>query len=105
MNMKLLAFVAASALILFCASPLGAQQTPALEQGLEIYDGAVFLEGTFAIPFVVDWNNDNKKDLLVGEYGPAYVRLYLNQGTDQSPVFNGGTPIESGGVPIEVTYG
>jgi large repetitive protein len=35
----------------------------------------------------VDWNNDGKKDLLTGERG-GVIYAFINQGTDQSPVFN-----------------
>ncbi|MBI5207607.1 MAG: hypothetical protein HY934_07430 [Candidatus Firestonebacteria bacterium] len=41
-----------------------------------------------ASPFIVDWNNDGKKDLLVGdENGLLYI--YINTGTDASPLFAG----------------
>ncbi len=37
-----------------------------------------------AYPQIVDWNEDGKKDLLVGDaYG--YVSIFLNQGTNQQP--------------------
>ena len=52
-----------------------------------------------------DWNNDGAKDLLVGEFTGGYVNLFLNQGTDLNPVFNGYSKVESGGVPISVSYG
>ncbi|MEW6006953.1 MAG: VCBS repeat-containing protein [bacterium] len=42
--------------------------------------------GAYSTPCVSDWNNDYKKDLLVGdEFG--YVYLFLNSGTDENPVF------------------
>ena len=34
----------------------------------------------------MDWNNDGRKDLITGEYN-GYIRIYLNAGTDASPVF------------------
>lgn len=39
-----------------------------------------------AVPFVVDYNNDNRKDLLVGS-GEGFIYLYLNNGTDDIPEF------------------
>lgn len=51
----------------------------------------------------MDWNNDNAKDLLVGEE-MGVINLYLNQGTDLNPVFDDSTLIYSAGVPIQVTY-
>ncbi|MDI6735639.1 MAG: FG-GAP-like repeat-containing protein [bacterium] len=42
---------------------------------------------TNATPFVCDWNDDTKKDLIIGDaYGNIWV--YLNSGTDENPVFN-----------------
>jgi hypothetical protein len=47
-----------------------------------------------AAPRVVDWNNDGKKDLLVGEWCEnnnqigANLFVYFNVGTDASPVFD-----------------
>jgi hypothetical protein len=54
-----------------------------------------------AIPFVVDWNNDNKKDLVVGD-GNGNLHLFINTGTDDSPTFGSSTLIEANGVPIDV---
>ena len=42
--------------------------------------------GDRATPVVVDWNNDGKKDLVVGALD-GKVRLYLNEGTDAAPRF------------------
>ena len=42
-----------------------------------------------AAPYVVDWNEDGRKDLLVGEKWGA-IRLLVNNNTDEDPVF----PIE-----------
>jgi hypothetical protein len=50
--------------------------------------------GTGSDPFVVDWNGDGLKDLIVGQFydqsGNNYgkIRVYLNQGTDSDPIFN-----------------
>ena len=38
----------------------------------------------------MDWNNDGKKDLLVGE-SSLYAYLYINEGTEFDPVLGGGT--------------
>ena len=54
---------------------------------------------SFSIPEVVDWNNDGKKDLLVGN-SSGYVMLLLNTGTDASPSFSAATYITNGSVPL-----
>jgi hypothetical protein len=42
-----------------------------------------------ATPRVVDWNNDGRKDIIVGSWGAANNGLivFLNVGTDAAPVF------------------
>jgi hypothetical protein len=50
---------------------------------------------------VVDWNQDNKKDLLVGD-GIGTLRVCLNQGSDVDPHFAPPRVVERGGVAIEV---
>lgn len=55
--------------------------------------------GSRIIPMVIDWDGDGKKDLIVGDIN-GYVRIYLNSGKDEEPVFtdaytfqeNPGTP-------------
>jgi hypothetical protein len=48
--------------------------------------GQVIAVGARSAPMMVDWNNDGKKDLLVGT-DPGAIRLYLNTGSNQSPQF------------------
>ena len=50
----------------------------------------------------VDWNGDDKKDLLVGTSSPANVRFYQNTGTDLAPVFSGYTNLQAAGSDIDV---
>ena len=57
------------------------------------------------VPCVVDWNNDGKKDLVVGQFGNGAIRLYLNGGTDVAPVFGESTLLEAGGKPIKLDAG
>jgi hypothetical protein len=79
---------------------------PSLQPGVPIKDGTKNLEvNLYSAPTWADWNNDGAKDLIVGQIMNGYVWLYLNQGTDLNPVFNGGAMIESGGTPISVTWG
>jgi hypothetical protein len=47
-------------------------------------------------PCVCDYNDDGKKDLLVGQEGigqPSNVFVYLNQNTNSAPVFDGPTHV------------
>jgi hypothetical protein len=54
-------------------------------------------------PWICDWDEDGRKDLLVGQEGiaqPCNVYLYLNQGTNAAPVFGDSAPILFNGVPL-----
>lgn len=54
-----------------------------------------------AVPFVADWNNDDRKDLLVGA-ADGSVSLALNQGTQASPVFAALVPLQADNAPLSV---
>jgi hypothetical protein len=44
----------------------------------------------FSYPVVYDWNQDGKKDLIVGMYSAkAKIKIYLNKGTNAKPQFSG----------------
>jgi hypothetical protein len=60
------------------------------------------VEGGGVVPLAVDWNGDGKKDLLVGQYMDGKIRLYLNQGTDNAPVFKDFTYLQAGGKVISL---
>ena len=54
----------------------------------------------YSVPSYVDWNNDGKTDLVVGEgsgtAGDGRVRVYLNVGTSSSPQFSDFSYAQSG---------
>ena len=66
--------------------------------GEPTFDGGTFLEvgdpgskididvGSRATVDVVDWDNDSRKDLIVGALD-GRIRIYLNEGTDTAPDF------------------
>lgn len=53
--------------------------------------------GVDAAVFVVDWDNDSHKDILVGTQG-AHLVLYRNVGTNTKPVF--AEPVPIGAMPL-----
>lgn len=55
--------------------------------------------GSRATPIVVDWNEDGKKDLVLGN-GSGEIFLYLNEGTNDQPVF--GKPNKLNGGSLDV---
>jgi len=95
-----------AAVLLFMTTGVVQADAPQLNPPLQVYDGSAPLEvEIMSACTVVDWNNDGKKDLVVSAFTQGYVYLFLNQGTDPDPVFNGGSRIESGGTPITTSYG
>ena len=78
---------------------------PLLDAGAYVYAGAYPLNvGASSRPFVVDWNNDTKKDLVVGT-DEGMVRLYLNQGTGTDALFADFSYVRSGGSEITLPGG
>lgn len=64
--------------------------------------GSDLYVGNRASPVVIDWNNDKKKDLIVGtDNGNA--RLYLNSGTNSEPLFTTYSNLKSGGADIQTS--
>ena len=87
-------------LFLWCSATLWADM-PEIEEGVLINNVNLSYLST---PECVDWNNDNAKDLVVGEETGGNIRLYLNQGTNLNPEFVSFTKIQSSGIPISVSY-
>jgi hypothetical protein len=77
------------------------------------FDGGAFLQvglpgfkldidvGARATPTVVDWNNDNRKDLVVGALD-GKISIFLNEGTDTSPDFRSQMFAQDGGADLVV---
>ena len=63
----------------------------------------------YSVPSYVDWNNDGKKDLIVGEGGgggyAGYVRVYLNVGTSSEPQFSDYFYVQSNGSDLIYSSG
>lgn len=55
-----------------------------------------------AAPFVIDFNKDGKKDLVVGQFASGKARVYLNVGTDDQPAFSDFAWLQAGGVDAHV---
>jgi DNA-binding beta-propeller fold protein YncE len=57
--------------------------------------------GVGAVPFVADWNNDGKKDLVIG-FSDGSLRLYLNEGSESAPSFGEGAYLQVAGTNLAV---
>jgi hypothetical protein len=70
--------------------------------GVYIQDGPSDLKANqWSVPIVFDWNDDGKKDLLIGSsytdangISSGHVNFYNNTGTDSDPSFTGHTLIQ-----------
>jgi hypothetical protein len=78
--------------------------TPVLLKGEYIRDDSSDIDvGLWSVPLVYDWDNDGRKDLLVGQRyddgktSHGYVSFYKNTGTDAVPRFNSSTRLETDG--------
>ncbi|RJQ48982.1 MAG: PEP-CTERM sorting domain-containing protein [Nitrospiraceae bacterium] len=70
---------------------------PVLDNGSFIQVNGINLDiGNRAAPVVDDWNGDGKKDLIIGGFN-GRINIYLNEGTDSSPVFNSSAKLQVGG--------
>ncbi len=88
------------------ASSNPAPGLPILKAGMQIRVANKALTiGHTASPEVLDWNNDGKKDLLVGTFQNGKVMLFLNRGTDAAPLFEEGRVLQAGGRDISVGFG
>ncbi len=80
--------------------------TPILDAGVHIESGRSPIDvNATSAPAVIDWNNDGRKDLLIGQFTQGKMWVYLNSGTDRDPLFGGGTLLRSGGGDITTSYG
>jgi len=72
-------------------------------------DGLRFVPGrrlgeaveSFSSPFPVDWDNDGREDLLVGD-GIGYLHLYHNLGAGGPPAYDSGTYLTIGAREIDI---
>ena len=55
-------------------------------------------------PWVCDYDNDGKRDLLVGSGADGYVYFYRNTNTDAAPILAPGVKLMVGSSPLTVTY-
>lgn len=101
-------------LLLLCAWIAVSGQAPKFAPGVKIQakgvDIAVGPSSGNLSPFIYDWNNDGKKDLLLGTFRSnkedgavsGAVLLYLNTGTNTNPVFGNVELLKADGKPISV---
>jgi hypothetical protein len=94
-------------LLAFLLLLLNAIPIYAMREGVKLEaDGKIIHDDiAFLFPFVTDWNNDGKKDLIVGQPHHGKIRLYLNYGTDSDPMFKDFIYLSAGGSEISLFDG
>ncbi len=102
----------ALALTAACAAQPGdceAATAPEFQKGVRLEANGQPIDGEVGhlVPCVTDWNNDGKKDLVVGQwqFGGGKIALYLNTGADAAPVFSKPEYLKAGGAEINLPAG
>jgi len=63
------------------------------------------VEGGFAAPFVCDWDEDGRPDLLVGRFGCGKLRIFRNLGAKDLPLLEAPETFRAGGTDGTVPSG
>jgi hypothetical protein len=87
--------------------PTAAGERLTLSKGVKVEAAGepIDVEIGHLVPCACDWNNDGRKDLVVGQFKDGAIRLYLNEGTDAAPVFGEFSLLQAGGKPIRLDAG
>jgi hypothetical protein len=77
---------------------------PQLARGVQLLlNGAPLSVGARATPYLHDWDEDGRPDLLCGDAN-GRVHLFLNEGTAESPAYARDRLIEAGGAVLNLGY-
>ncbi|MBI3928407.1 MAG: VCBS repeat-containing protein [Armatimonadetes bacterium] len=68
-------------------------------------DRPIQVEIGHAAPLPVDYDGDGRRDLLVGQFGDGKLRIYRNQGSDESPAFGSFEYFRAGAKEATVPFG
>ena len=92
----------ASYVILFISTLIIFADAPTFENETQVYCGGSPIDVTYyGSPASYDWNGDGAKDLMVGQHGGEII-LFINEGTNSSPVFNSWSYMQADGSNIDV---
>jgi hypothetical protein len=76
---------------------------PVFETGQYVMANGSMIDVTwYGSPFYCDWDGDNIKDLITGQYSSGNVRFYKNYGTNENPSYVTFQYIYADGSPISV---
>ena len=92
-------------------SPARARELPKLAKPMRVEAGGQPIVAVVghAAPFVVDYDGDGLRDLVVGMFGSdlkdakgGTARFYKNRGTNAAPKFDGFTTLQANGKPASM---
>lgn len=86
--------------IIFCTCPLFALMDFGPEEIVQANSSDIDV-GSYSVPSFFDWNNDGRKDLIIGE-SSGKVRVFLNNGTTVVPAFNNYFFAQAAGSDLQV---
>ena len=96
-------FVIVAVCLLAAAAP---GITPRFNGPVMINDAGVPIDvGYYGAPVMFDWNRDDAKDLVCGQFTSGMIRFYPNLGSDTAPEFGGFSYLEADGVQITLPSG
>ena len=61
--------------------------------------------GWHGSPYAYDWDEDGKKDLIIGQFTSGAIRFYANTGTHYNPVFGNYVWLQADGIEITLPAG
>jgi len=61
--------------------------------------------GRYGSPYAYDWDEDGKKDLIIGQFTSGAIRFYKNIGTHFNPVFGNYVWLQADGLEIILPAG
>lgn len=81
----------------------GTNKEPAFNKPIEIHGVATDIHGVeimrYSDSYIVDWNNDGKKDLILGAKS-GEISVFINKGTNQQPIFGAEIKLNSGDLDV-----
>jgi hypothetical protein len=85
----------------------GAPKLPTLAAPIRLEAGGkpICADTGHAAPYVIDFDRDGKKDLLVGQFKGGTCRVYRNEGTDAAPAFGEYELLKAGKAPAAMQPG